>query len=88
MRRSLCRWSSKRLYRLIRIRAEPQEIVVAADEKDGVIRSRAGQHPAEEDKVWLDTARPNWEVRPDTACATLRDTPIVISGSTMVTGFR
>ena len=66
----------------------PQVVVIAADEKDGVICSRAGDHPAEENKGRLETARPKWETRARTVCAINRETPIVINGSNMVTGFR
>ncbi len=37
-----------RLHRLIRARAVAEIIVIAADEENGVICSRSGDHPAEE----------------------------------------
>ena len=45
---------------LIRIRTLPQIVVIAADEEDGVIRSRAGHHPAQEDDGLVRDTQAEW----------------------------
>ena len=74
---------------LIRILAEPDVVVIAADEKYGVIRSRTCDHRAQEhDRLVGDASPSNSEIAATTPCAVSSGTPMVINGSIMVTGFR
>ena len=77
------------LYRFIRIHPLPYVVVVAADQKDGVIHSCAGDHSAQEDQsLGRNRADPNWATPARTPCAVASEMPIVINGSNMVIRFR
>ena len=65
----------------VRIIAEPDVVVIAADEEDGVIRSRTGDHRAEEhDRLVRDRQPGDHEIAATTPWAVSSDAPIVING--------